>query len=194
MNIISRVKNILITPQTEWPVINTETETPQSLFFKYVIPLSLIPAVCMFIGYGFIGMGNAFFHVRGIQLGLIMGVNSFIGSILTYFICTYIVDAVGPSFSSPKNLGKSAQLVAYSYTAFWVVGICYLFPMLGILALLGLYSIYLFYVGVPVLKHTPEDKRVVFMLVCAGVIILVSLVIAGILSQVVFRFFGNPFL
>jgi len=66
--------------------------------------------------------------------------------------------------------------------------------MLGILALLGLYGIYLFYVGVPVLKHTPEDKRVVFMLFCAGVIILVSLVIASNLSQVVFRFFGNPFL
>ena len=45
MNLIERVKNILITPKTEWDVINGETATPQSLLMGYVLPLSLVAAV-----------------------------------------------------------------------------------------------------------------------------------------------------
>lgn len=63
-----------------------------------------------------------------------------------------------------------------------------------ILRFLGLYSIYLFYVGISVLKHTTEDKQVVYTLVCAGVIILVTLVVETIISRVAFQFTGIPYL
>ena len=45
MNLIERVKNILITPKTEWEVINGETATTQSLFMGYVLPLSIVAAI-----------------------------------------------------------------------------------------------------------------------------------------------------
>ena len=64
MNIIERVKNILMTPKTEWDVINGETATPMSLLIGYVVPMALIGAVASFIGYGFIGL-----NVLGIKIG-----------------------------------------------------------------------------------------------------------------------------
>src|SRR5258708_11408822 len=176
MSLIPREKNILLSPASEWNVIDTETATPQSLLGKYVIPMSLIPAVAYFIGYGLIGVDAFFFKLGGIGWGAIMACNSFITSLLGYFISTYVIDALARSFDSPKNIGKSAQLVAYSYTASWVAGIFHILPTLGILAILGLYGIYLFYLGLPVLKKTPEDKRVVYMIVSAIVIIVVSFV------------------
>ena len=45
MNLIDRAKNILITPKTEWEVINGEAATPQSLLMIYVLPLALVSAV-----------------------------------------------------------------------------------------------------------------------------------------------------
>jgi hypothetical protein len=141
-----------------------------------------------------IGIDAAFFRISGIKWGVIMAVNSFITSILTYYICTYVVDALAPSFASEKNIGRSAQLVAYSYTAAWVAGIFNIIPSLSILGILGLYSIYLFYLGIPVMKKTPEDKRVTYMVVSAVVIVVVGLVVNMIVTRIVYTFTGNPFL
>jgi hypothetical protein len=175
-------------------VILTETETPQSLLTKYVIPMALIPAIALFIGYGLIGIDAVILRISGIRWGVIMAVDSFITSIITYYICTFVIDALAPSFSSEKNIGKSAQLVAYSYTAAWVAGIFNIVPSLSILGILGLYSIYLFYLGIPVMKKTPEDKRISYMIVSAIVIIVVGLVVNTIVSRIMYAFTGNPFL
>jgi hypothetical protein len=194
MQIITRAKGILLSPNTEWGIISTETETPQSLLGKYVIPMALIPAIALFIGYGLIGIDTFGYRVAGIQWGLTVGIESFIGSIISYYLCTYVVDALAPSFSSQKNIGRSAQLVAYASTAVWVAGIFSIIPALSKLSILGLYGIYLFYAGIPAMKHTPEDKRVIYMIVCAIVIIVIGIVVGMILGMVSNAIVGNPFL
>jgi hypothetical protein len=183
-----------MSPKTEWEVIKGETETPQSLLGKYVIPLALIPAIAYFIGYGLIGIDAVLIRISGIRWGLIMALNSFIGSIISYFICTFVVDALAPSFASEKNSGRSAQLVAYASTAVWVAGIFNIIPSLSILGILGLYSIYLFYLGIPVMKKTPEDKRIAYMAVSAIVIIVVGVVVNLIVTRIVYAVTGNPFM
>ena len=170
----------------------TETDTPQSLLIKYVIPMALIPAIAFFIGYGLIGLDSIVFRTGGIRWALILAANSFIASILTYYICTFVVDALAPSFSSEKNIGRSAQLVAYSYTAAWVAGIFNILPSLAVLGFLGLYGIYLFYMGMPAMKKTPEDKRIAYLLISAIVIIVVGLVVNAIITRIMFGFMGEP--
>lgn len=192
MNLVERVKNILVTPKTEWDVINGETETPASLLPKYVVIMALIPALAAFIGYGLIGVSYLGIKVSGINWGLSMAIQLFVQSILSYFICTYVIDALAPTFKSEKNLGKSAQLVAYATTASAVAGIFYILPALSFLLILGLYGIYLFYIGMPKLKKTPEDQVVVYMIVSAVVIIVVSIVLGIILQKIMLSIFGNP--
>ena len=106
MPLFTRVKNILRSPKTEWDLILTETETPQSLLGKYVIPMALIPAIALFIGYGLIGFDAIVVRISGIRWGVIMAIDSFIGSILTYFICTFVIDALAPSFCFGKESGE----------------------------------------------------------------------------------------
>jgi len=193
MNLVERVKNILMTPKTEWDVINGETETPASLLPKYVVIMALIPAVAAFIGYGLIGVSFLGVKITGMNWGLSMAIQLFLQSILSYFICTYVIDALAPSFKSEKNLGKSAQLVAYSTTASAVAGIFYILPALSFLVILGLYGVYLFYTGIPKLKKTPQDQVVVYMIVSAVVIIVVGLVLGYILQRIMWQIFGNPY-
>jgi hypothetical protein len=194
MALFDRAKNILLSPKTEWLVINNETETPHSLLIKYVIPMALIPAIALFIGYGLIGFDVLVARISGINWGIEMAIISFVSSITGYYVCTYVIDALATNFGSEKNIGKSAQLVAYSYTASWVAGIFSILPSLSILGLLGLYGIYLFYLGIPVLKKTPEDKRLGYMIVSAIVIIVVSIVLNLIISRIAYAIGGNPFL
>ncbi len=193
MNLIERAKNILMSPKTEWLVIDTESATPASLLTSYVVPMLLIGAIAAFIGWGFIGVSYFGVKIAGINWGIAQAVTILVSGIVSYFVCTYVIDALAPSFSSEKNINKSAQLVAYASTASWVVGIFQLIPSLGILGILGLYSVYLFWVGLPIMKKTPEDKKVGYIIVSALVIIVCAFLVNFILLKIIYSIIGNPY-
>jgi len=67
-------------------------------------------------------------------------------------------------FAAAQN--QAIKLSAYSSTAGWVAGIFYLIPALWILAIIGgLYSLYLFWVGLPVMMKVPAEKAVPYIVV-----------------------------
>jgi hypothetical protein len=55
MELLNRVKAILLTPHTEWPVIAREKSDVSALFMRYVAILALIPALAHFIGTTLVG-------------------------------------------------------------------------------------------------------------------------------------------
>ena len=160
MNLIDRVKNILITPQKEWDVINNEQPNTPAIITGYVLPLAGAAAVAAFIGYGLIGVNYGFFKIKGMDWGLYQALTVLLGALCSVFISAFVIDALAPSFGSEKNMGKSVQLVAYSYTAGWVGGLLAILPALAIVgSLIGLYGLYLLYIGLPKLKKTPKGGK-----------------------------------
>ena len=193
MNLIDRAKSILTTPKTEWIVIDSETATPQSLLTSYVVPMALIGTVAAFIGYGFVGLNVFGIKVGGINWGIAQGLTYFVSTLVSFFIASYVIDALAPNFGSEKNINKSAKLVAYASTASYVAAVFAILPSLSFLAILGLYSVYLFYVGLPILKRTAADKVIAYMIVSALVIIVVGFVVNFILMKIVYTVLGNPY-
>ena len=62
MTLIDRVKNILLTPKTEWPVIAAETSTVQSILVGYVLILVAIGPLALLIAT--LGSGLEFALLR----------------------------------------------------------------------------------------------------------------------------------
>ena len=186
MNLIERVKNILITPKTEWDVINGETATTQSLLMGYVLPLAIVAAV------GSLLKGLLFAGTFGLKFFIISAVIAFIASVVAFYVSVIIVDMLAPSFGSEKNMGKSAQLVAYSGTPSYVGGLLSFIPVIGWLIALAAwaYGIYLMYLGIGPLKKTPEDKKVVYMIVAFLIMIVLYFVVVAILGAVLFAAMG----
>ena len=186
MNIIERVKNILITPKTEWDVINGEIATPQSLLIGYVFPLALIAVA------GTLLSGLLFAGGVGLKFFIITALIAFIASVIAYYVSVIIIDLLAPSFGSEKNMGKSAQLVAYSGTPSYVAGLLSFIPILGMILLIAawVYGIYLMYLGIGPLKKTPEDKKIVYMIVGFLIIIVLYFILVAILTAVLFAALG----
>jgi hypothetical protein len=88
-----------------------------------------------------------------------------------------------PSFSGQQDMVQALKLAAYGYTPAWVAGVLLLLPSLGSLALLaGLYSLYVFYLGVAPMMKVPQDKAAGFTAVavaCALVLALVGSTLTG---------------
>jgi hypothetical protein len=185
MNLIERIKNIITTPKTEWLAIDAESQTVSSVISTYVVPLALAGAIATFIGYSFIGIDYGFFRMRGIEWGIKMAVLGLVSAVVGVVVTAYVVDALAPSFSSEKNINKSAQLVAYGYTPAFVGALLSILPSIAWLGgLFGLYGIYLMYLGLGPLKKTPEDKKVIYLVVTIVVLIVVYAVLGIILGTV----------
>jgi hypothetical protein len=181
MNLAGRARNILFTPKTEWLVVAGESATVGSLLTAYVIPLSLVPVLATLIN-GFIWSGL----VMGMRFFVMEAIRSFIKSILSYVITTYIVDLLAVNFKSEKNINKSAQLVAYSLTGYWVVSILGIVPLLGWLAIIvgASYSVFLMYLGAGPLKKTPVDQRIMYVIIAIVIMLVVIFIIDAIFSAI----------
>ena len=178
MNLIDRAKNILLTPQKEWHVINSEPGNATSITTTYVLPLTLIGVLAAFIGYGFFGVGVGIFKYASVGLGIKMAIGYAIRCIAGVFIMAFIIDAIAPNFGSEKNFDKSFQVAAYSATAALVGGIFLIIPALVILYFLaGLYGLYLLFIGLPILKKTAADKSVNYFVVVLVIWIVVNAVL-----------------
>lgn len=187
MNLVERAKNILITPKTEWEVIKNEQTTTADLFTKYAMILALIPVIATIIGFSLIGMSYGFAITFKWPIGssLIYGIISYGLGLVAVYVVAMIVDALAPSFGSTKNMDASLKVVVYSYTASYVAGIFMILPMLSWLALLvGLYSFYLMYLGLIIVKETPQDKVVGYLIVTVIIAIVFYIVIGFIVNAI----------
>jgi len=193
MNIIERAKNIIVAPNKEWDVIALEQPNTGQIIMGYVLLLAGAAAVAAFIGYGLLFGPSLGFGLRvaTTEWGIYYALNVLVGAIAGVFISALVIDALAPSFGSEKNVGRSVQLVAYSYTPAWVGGLLAIYPPLGIVgALAGLYGLYIMYLGMPKLKKTPTDKHAGYFVVSIITIIVVYVVIYLIMSKIVLSAMG----
>jgi len=170
MDLVSRVKNILIDPQSEWRVIDGEADTPADILKNYVAIVAAIPVVCSFIGASIIGVGP---YRTGIFVGLIAAIMHYVLTLVGVYVIAFLIDALAPSFGGRKDFNSAFKVAAYAPTAVWVAGVFSLLPVLSALTILGLYSLYLFYLGLPVLMRTPPERAIGYVLaviVCAIVV------------------------
>jgi hypothetical protein len=179
MNIVDRVKNILITPKTEWSVIEGEPENVTDLYKNYIGILAAIPVLAFFVGKAIFGRSPIFSSLVGavIQYALTL--------VLVYGIAL-IIDALAPHFGGQKNLLQSLKIVAYSSTAGWVAGIGWLLPGLGpIIVIIGsLYGIYLLYLGLPQITKCAVDKAPIYVAAIAASTILLTAIVMAIIGKV----------
>jgi hypothetical protein len=155
MNTIERAKKIMLSPKTEWQVIDTEETTASKLLTTYLVVLALIPAIGWFIGYGLVGYNILGVHLGSVSAGIRQAVISYVGTIASAYITAYIITMLAGKFQSKSDFNKAFQLVVYSYTPMFLAGALYIIPSLGTLAgIVGLYGLYIFVSG-----NCPYDEN-----------------------------------
>ncbi|OFY05849.1 MAG: hypothetical protein A2W93_14680 [Bacteroidetes bacterium GWF2_43_63] len=181
---------ILTKPKSEWSLIEKETPNQTKLFTEYVLLLALIPAVAAFIGYGLIGINYGWIKVSGVSWGLGMAINSYLTSIISVFVTSFVINALAPSFGVQKNSGRAFQLVVFSMIPMWVGGIFMVLPTLAIISsLIGIYSLYHLYIGLDFTMKPTTEKKVGYFVVSLLVLIVVYIIIGYILGITIGRIF-----
>ncbi len=189
MDLIRRAQDILLKPADTWPAIAAETTDTRSLYTQYLMILAAIPAVAGFIGMSLVGVGGFGYSMRiPLLWGLSSMVVNYVVTLAAMYVMALIVEALAPSFGGTKDRMQALKLVVYGSTAAMVGGIFSVLPALSVLGLLAaLYSIYLFYLGIPVLMKCPQDKAVPYTAVVGVLGIIIGVVIGSIVGAVTSR-------
>jgi hypothetical protein len=188
MAIADRVKNICLTPTTEWPVIAAEPTSTGSLITGYVAPLAAIGAIAGFVGGSVIGRSLPFIGYYRVPLaaGITYAVFTVVMAIVGVFILSLVINALAPTFGGQKDSIQALKVAVYSYTPAWVAGVLQVLPLLGVLAVLGaLYGLYLLYLGLPRLMKSPENQALGYTAVVVVCAIVLSIVVGAVGTMVV---------
>lgn len=186
--IVERVKSILTSPRTEWPVVAAEPATVNSLYTTYILLIAALPAVAAFIKGSLIGTSVFGITVRdSIGGGITRLVLGYLLSLVVVYLMALIVNALAPTFGGQKDMVQALKTIAYSWTASWIAGIAVIVPWLGwLIALAGaVYAIYLLYLGLPQTMKCPPEKSAGYTAVSVIIAIVLSWVVGAIVIGVV---------
>ena len=189
MNIVQRVKDIILKPTDTWAEIKAEQVTIKELYTSYAMLLAAIPPIASFIGLSLLGFSVLAFSYRiPLGWGISHAVVSYVLSLVGLYVVGLIIDTLAPSFGSQKNRVNAMKVAVFSWTPSWIAGILMIIPALSPIAvLLSLYSLFLFYLGLPILMETPKDKAMGYFIVTILVSIVVFILI-GVISDSLFSF------
>jgi hypothetical protein len=188
MEIIERVKNILVSPKTEWQTVETENAPHLKVLTTYVALLAIIPAVAAFIGYGLIGYSALGVHVHSVSWGLRQAIVQYITMLGGVYLTAFVINALADNFGARKDFNRAFSLVAYAYTPMFAGGIFYLLPSLSwIASLAGLYGLYLIYTGLQPQMKAPADRQTAYFVTGLIVTIVVSALLSFVLAAALLR-------
>lgn len=175
---ISRIKNLVWSPKTEWAVVALEPATLAQLL-GYVVPLALLATLMVFLRMSAPGVSSA---IGGLTLTLRL----FVSVLFIVFVVGLVINVLAPTFSGRQDLRRALKVAAYSLTPAGLSSVLVLAPpifAIPLQLLAGVYGIYKLYLGLPVLMRSPREKALGYTASVVTCAVLVGVVFA-VLSTV----------
>ena len=182
-----RVNDILLSPRAEWNAIAVEPVSTADLWLGYVLPLALIGPVALAVAQ--VLFGTSFPLVGVVKAALVTGVAAallaFAFTLVQVAVLAWAVDAMAHRFGATPDRLAALQVVAYSMTPVWLVGIFYLLPPLGVLWLLAaLYAFMLCVFGLRTLMHCPPHQALGYAATTLGIAFALWAVTGSIVTAI----------
>lgn len=183
-HLVERAGAIILRPKATWEVIDAEAAPIRGLVVYYAVPLAAIGPVAYFLGGQIFGRGDT-------VLGLVYRpslLNAVFAAILQYAfaliavaVLAGIIQALARRFGGVSDPRQAFRAAIHGSTAFWLAGIFQLVPALAVLSIVGLYSLYLIYIGLPKMMNTPREQALIYVIIVVIAAIMVWIV-AGTLG------------
>jgi hypothetical protein len=176
--IITRVKMVILRPESFWKSQKKKNPTHTQLLGGYFIPLLLALALFVFLGEFFKSAHFYFAYAAGKALRAIL---LFTG---LYFITVYAGGELITKFQGEKDIKTLRKLVIYSLTPMLVISaVTGLFSFFYVLDILGLYSFYIFWIGGRELLNMPEEQKNNYITLMVVIMFITFIILSIVLAK-----------
>ncbi len=181
---LQHMMGILYHPKSEWGLIRKEHYSTVHIFLQQISVLAAIPAISMFIGTTQIG-----WSISGgdyVKLDIASAIPAAIAFYFAMWVAVgfiaYAIHWMERTYGGKVSFDECMVLTTFTATPLFLSGLAGLYPMLWFNVIVGLiavcYTVYLLYVGVPVIMQIPEDRAFFFSssILTVGLCVLVGLI------------------
>jgi uncharacterized membrane protein YqhA len=178
----SRARAFLFEPRATFKEVDAEFTKPGAIWGKYILPLAAIGPLAGAIGRLLFGNRIALTTLTttvSISDAATWAIISYLLSLAAVFALAQVISLLAPGFGGQKNDVQALKVAAYSSTPMWLSGVFSLYARLLLVAVIvSVYSLYLLFVGLPILMKVPQDRAMGY----TAVVIIAAVVIFLLIS------------
>ena len=175
---IGKMFGLIFKPKQTWNEIADVPEANFGRYLIYPILMSLIPAICWYIGTTAVGwrVGNGDIIRLTTDSALAIAVLFYCAELAAIVMTGYFVHWMASTYGAESSLVKGIVIVGFTVTPLMLSGLVGLHPIFTLDMLIGIlaiaHSVYLLYIGIPIVMSIPEERGFLF----ASAVIAVGLV------------------
>ena len=161
--LLEHIIGFFLHPSEEWEEVRSE-EISTSKVLLHILLLGAIPVVSGYIGTTRFGwqIGTAETVKLTAGSAAIIAVLYYLIIVLAVFSVGWMIRWMGQTYGARQSLSRCLLLAAYIPIPLFLVGITQIYPVLWFNLLIGIpaaaYTVFLLYVGVPVMMEIPEER------------------------------------
>lgn len=175
----SNVLAMIFTPHKQWQTI--ANNPPSSILSPliYTLILALIPALSWYFGTTRVGwdVGTSENIRLTTDSAKIIITLFYIAMIVCICIIGYLIHWMAVTYGSDSSIAKGILVATSAASPLFLSGLCGLFPQFFIVLFLGLitisYSVYLLYIGIPIVMNIPKERGFLFSSAILGVCLVI---------------------
>lgn len=186
--LLEHIIGFFLHPSEEWEEVRSEQISPGRVFL-HILLLGAIPVISGYIGTTQFGwqIGTAETIKLTAQSAVIIAVFYYLIIILAVFSVGWMIHWMGQTYGARQSLLRCLRLAAYIPIPLFLVGIVQIYPVLWFNLLIGIpaatYTVFLLYLGVPVMMEIPEERGFLFSsaVLAFGMVGLVGMLAATVI-------------
>jgi len=173
--VLQHIWGLFINPKREWEAIRDDKCTIGKCYAMHVLFLAAIPAISGYIGttqFGWqIGVGDPIKLTA--ESASIIAVLYYLAMLVGVFSMGWMIHWMAGTYGAEPLLSQCVVLAAYTATPLFLIGIMELYPVLWLNMVVGIpalaYTVYLLYIGVPIMMGISEERGFLFSSAVLGV-------------------------
>lgn len=181
--VLEHVWGLFAHPKEEWKDIHDQQCSVTRCYCSHVLFLAAIPAVAGLIGTSQVGWSVAGDIPVKLEFysALRIAVAFYFAMLVTVFVIGKMIHWMGQTYGAKQSLPQCIALAAYTATPLFLIGLMLFYPIPWLDFLVGIfalsYTVYLLYLGLPVMMEVNEDKGFLFSsaVLAVGLVMLVGL-------------------
>ncbi|MCH8256971.1 MAG: YIP1 family protein [Proteobacteria bacterium] len=176
---------ILFSPKKEWDNIRERNDSIAGIYLKFIVLIALLPPVAWYVGATQVGWSFAGRVIRltpdsAMQILVLFYISILLGVGFLGFMVHWMSETYGVEGSS---YSRGVGIAAYTCTPLFVCGAIGFYPLLWLDILLGCaataYSVYLLYIGVPIVMQIPKERGFLYASAMVGVGLVMCAALLG---------------
>ncbi|CAA0087894.1 Inner membrane protein YohC [Halioglobus japonicus] len=187
---IQHTFGLLVRPSTQWRTVAAMNENTLRTLLLYPCLLAILPAVAWYYGTTEIGwtVGD---HGETIRLTRESARQICILFYMTMLACVavigYFIHWMSATYGAESSVVRGIVMVGLTATPLFLAGLVGFYPILWLDMLIGVvavsWSVYLMYLGIPIVMNIPEERGFLFSsaVLAIALVILICLMVGSVI-------------